>query len=358
MHTSHPIQRHEQFVGLPVKPQVPTNILQSGFTHRSAFSKSLFVFLLVLQLLFDFWVIAPSTLRYVLLSFSTQSEIQAEQMQAANVTQNCGKDVQNGVPLLQSKYSQLTQCRVQQILTEFNHKITYVKSMNTVFVTMPKAGSTTFWQTMFLGFTGYQWPKDCGHVHNQSSLCWNSHITDVLKLSTAEQFRLLSSNHTTRVAIQREPFSRLVSGYKNKIACDLLPGKLTYNYSPILRINANLPPGNLCMNISEFAEVMDIIRTHVGQPGYLKSWSKIDKHFMPQNFYADEIFYHKVFDVEDLSNETKMAPFFDQLPYAKLAKEAKFHKVKTTSETLLIDDKSAQKLHRYAQLAVTIPSQK
>lgn len=358
MAPTQPPPRNEHIAESPVRSRLPTNVNLRKLTCRSPCLKSFLVVLFTLQLLFDLWIISPSALRYALPTFLIASETHVQQTQATTVAKNCSGDLQSGIPFDQSKYSSLTPSRVREILSNFNHRMTYIPATNTLFVTMAKAGSTTFWQTTYLGFTGKIWErKACGYIHNKSSPCWSSHLTDVLKLSTNEQFRLLYSNDTKRVAIQREPFSRLISGYKNKLMCGRVHFEGPDKYAENLRIQANLPPGNPCMNISEFAEVMDIIRNHVGQPGYMKSWNEIDKHFMPQNYYADEIFYHTVLDVEDLSNETKLAPFYDQLPHADLARNAGYHRVDTKSETIFLDDKSAQKLHHFARLAVTVPPQ-
>lgn len=356
MLANQPLQRHGHNNEWPEKPRSPPHLDSSNFANRSVFLKGLLIIFLTLQLLFDLWVIAPSALRYTLPSFWIASDTQVQQTQATNMTEKACVDAHNGILHQPSMYSSLTPSRVQDILSRFNHRMTYVPTTNTVFVTMAKAGSTTFWQTTYLGFTGKIWDrKACGYIHNQSSPCWNSNVIDVLTLPTNVQFEVLYSNDTTRVAIQREPFSRLLSGYKNKLMCGHPKIGGPDVFAQNLRIHAKFPPGDLCMNISEFADIMDTIRTHVGQPGYMKSWKEIDKHFMPQNFYADEIYYHTVLDVEDLSNNSKLAPFFGLLPFAELAKKAGFHKAATKNENILLDDKSAEKLHLFAQLAVTIP---
>lgn len=256
---------------------------------------------------------------------------------------------------LQTQESSLTPARVKDILLDFNHLIAYVHSLDTVFVNMPKTGSTTFWQLMFLGLSGRIWERErCGDIHNHTSFCWNPYLTDVRYMSLNEQHRVLASSSTRRVAIQRDPFSRLISGYKDKIGCDTNDRSPLLDYAHRLRRNANAPPGPGCMNISEFANTLETIRTHIGQPGYLKSWRYIDRHFAPQNYFADEIRYHALFDVADLSNQTRLAHILDKLPYGNLSKKANVHSVKSKTVTIMMDDKTAQKLYNYAQLAVPV----
>lgn len=257
--------------------------------------------------------------------------------------------------LIQARKPPLTPTRTADIMKDFNHLIAYVHSLDTVFVNMPKTGSTTFWQMMFLGLSGKIWDrKRCGDIHNHISFCWNPYLTDVRYLSPNEQFRVLASNSTKRVAIQRDPFSRLISGYKDKIGCDTKIDNPLHDYAHRLRRNAKASPGPPCMNISEFAETLETIRTHIGQSGYLKSWRYIDRHFAPQNYFADEIGYHALFDVADLSNQTKLAQILDKLPYGNSSKEANFYSVKSKNVAIMMDDKTAQKLYNYARLAVPL----
>lgn len=252
---------------------------------------------------------------------------------------------------------EVTPERVQQIVAEFNHLLTYVPLTNTVFATMPKAGSTTFWRTMYIGMTGTPWRKpECGVVQNHSSHCWRPYVRNVRDLGADEQFRVLTGDDTLRVAIQRDPLARLMSAFRNKIACHVgAELDAAHNQTHRLRKHANLPAGAGCMNVSEYAEAVDRIRTRIGREGYVQCWQKVDRHFVPQNYHDDVIFYHKVLDVADLSNKSKLHPLLEQLPFADLAKNAGLHGVKSSNVEIFVDDDSSQKLLRFAQLAVIVP---
>lgn len=296
------------------------------------FLRFIFTLALFAQLCFDVWVLAPSILQPLLKNVSIMPDSSSLPYRSTNPQ------------------------RIHEIVSDFNHQMAYVPSLNCAFVTMAKSGSSTLWRTVFTGLTGSFWSnRNCGYVHNLSSDCWGSNLQDIVKLPLDRQFDILVSNSTNRIAVQREPFSRIVSAFKNKIACGIAHANPEFRYSERLRINANLTPGPNCMNISEFANVLDSIRTHFGENGFLNSWSDMDRHFVPQNYYADDIYYHSVFDVADLSNLSKLSHIIDRFPFAHIVRNSSFHFVKSVSEDILIDDKSAQKLHRFAQLAVTIP---
>lgn len=247
---------------------------------------------------------------------------------------------------------------MKQVVSQISHDVTYVYPLDTVFTTMAKAGSTTTWRMIFTGLTGRVWEKGaCGNVQNKTSPCWQPYLAQVRDLSEDEQWRVLTSNKTLRVAIQREPFSRLISAFKNKISCSskkfikgLLPG-----HANLLRRQAGLPLGIKCMNVSEYANTLDIIRENAGNRDYFTTMSRLDEHFRPQDFYADDIYYNLVLDVSDLSNYTRINPYLDRLPYAELVRKSDMHRLNSGNTPVLMDDKTARKLHDFALLSVLAP---
>lgn len=248
--------------------------------------------------------------------------------------------------------------KMKDILNAVSHDMAYVYSIDTLFTTMAKAGSSTTWRMMFLGLTGRNWQSaKCGIPQNKSSPCWQPYLTRVRNLSEDEQWRVLTHAKTLRVAIQREPLSRLISAFKNKLACD--PAR--FNTTPsgirmhVLRRQARLPPGPDCMNVSEYADALDRIRTHVGRPGYLRSMRQLDEHFRPQDFLANRISYDLVLDVADLSNFSRISPFLDRLPFAHAVRKAGLHCLDSGAAPLLMDDRTARKLHEFAALSSLVP---
>lgn len=331
-----------------------------GYERPRRFSRFAYIIAAILgvQLCVDVWTAAPNFLRLFPATFPDGLTGQAQQVRKPRVSSDCG---QTG---LQNRFTEhqrspataaASRERVQKIMQEFALLITYIPLTNTVFFTMPKAGSTTYWRTVYIGMTGRTWSKaDCGTVQKHSSKCWQPYVRDVLTLPADEQFRLIVGNQTKRVAIQREPFSRLVSAYKNKLACNKRPDE-GQSQAHRLRRLAGLPPGAACMNVSEYADALDCVRIQFEHSGDLRFWRKLDTHFVPQNYYANDIVFHQVLDVADLSNLSRLHPLLDPLPFAHLAKQAGLHGVRSKKVSVLMDDKSAQKLHRFAQLAQTVP---
>lgn len=252
----------------------------------------------------------------------------------------------------------MDRARMREVLDTLSHDMTYVYPIDTVFTTMAKAGSSTTWRMIFMGLTGKTWRNiPCGIPQNKSSQCWRPYLSRVKHMSEDEQWRVLTDNKTLRVAIQRDPFSRLISAFKNKIACDAerYNTTLSGDRMHVLRMQAMMPPGPNCMNISEYADALDRIRENVGKPGYLSSMRWIDEHFRPFNFYAQEIFYHLILDVSDLSNFSRISPFLDRLPYAQAVQKSNFHCLDSGSAPLMMDDMTARKLNTFAALSSTAP---
>lgn len=248
----------------------------------------------------------------------------------------------------------LTRDEVAAAVARFRHDLTYVRSIDAVFATMGKAGSTTTWRMLYLGLTGTEWDnRACGLVHNKSEACWAPYVKRVKLLSPEEQWRVMTSEHVLRVAIQREPFERLISAFKNKLACNAhdFNTEIRGERMHVLRRQAALPTGVGCMNVSEYAFVLDRIRKNVGKPGFLRSLDSIDEHFRPQNFEAGNFSYNLVLDVSDLSDFTKSAPFVDLLPFADRVKQSEAHLLDSGESPVVMDDVSARRLHEFALLA-------
>lgn len=247
-------------------------------------------------------------------------------------------------------------------ITDRNRDLVYFPRIDVLIATLAKGGSTSVFETMFLGLTGSPWSiKDWGDVHNLSHQVWSSDATDLFKLPLSQQRQILTSSSpgsTLRIAVQRDPFTRLVSAYKSKATCEenrFIGNKKDHSYFvPLLRRHANLPPSDqLCMNISEFSLALDRIRLNSGTPGFVSSFRRLDIHIKPQDFFFNLIDYHLVVDVADWSDPMKMRSLLDRLPYSdkvRMRSEV-LHKSSSGKQELFLSEKAAASFHRFAMLS-------
>lgn len=110
---------------------------------------------------------------------------------------------------------------------------------------------------------------------------------------------------------------------------------------------------DICMNVSEFAVGLDRLRENVGKPALLPNFRRLDNHIIPQDYYFDEIDYHLVLDIEDWEDHVKTAPILDRLPYADVVRNHQriTHMHSSGENVLLIPDKAALSIHRFAVLS-------
>lgn len=247
-------------------------------------------------------------------------------------------------------------------ISKDNRSFTYFPGINVMITTLAKGGSSSVFQTMFLGLTGIPWDREkMGNAHNQGSPAWVSHVTDWDNLSLAQQRRILSSSSpgsTLCIAVQRDPFDRLISAFKSKATCEYSRYKgysrKSCNYFVLLlRRHANIPPSSQqCMNMSEFSNALDRLRINIGKPGFASSFLDLDIHLKPQDFFFDLIDYHLVLDVSDWSDLNKMKPLHDRLRYANEVRKQSsvLHKSFSSKEILYLTDKAAASFHRFAML--------
>ncbi|KAI0562432.1 Sulfotransferase [Gracilaria domingensis] len=160
-----------------------------------------------------------------------------------------------------------------------------------------------------------------------------------------------SGASTLRVAVQRNPFDRLISAFNDKFSCAPPVANPQPNYSyivPYLRRRAGLPDSlAMCMNISEFADAVDVVR----QKDHETPLQTIDLHIRPQRFYFEYVPYDIVLDVKQLSNVSLLKPVLDRLPFANLVEDGVGHYHAVTRKELMIPETAAKKLFRYAAVS-------
>lgn len=107
-------------------------------------------------------------------------------------------------------------------ITRSNHNLVYIHEADIVLVTLAQAGTKSLFQWLYRGTTGrLSWDRSgCStFVQDVRSHCWTGYISNVYSLQPDQQLYVLTSPSVLRVAIQRDPFERLISAYKSKIAC-------------------------------------------------------------------------------------------------------------------------------------------
>lgn len=250
--------------------------------------------------------------------------------------------------------SDLNETRVFQI-TDKNRQMIYLHKPDIMFMTLAKAGSSSLWHWLYRGVTGHQrWDgRVCNrHVHDKTSNCWEGHASYMYMLPPLEQMQILTSPDTLRVALQREPYERIISAYKSKFTCEHQRFSTDVHERDhlvsVLRKWAHLPAGPSCMNVSEFALALHLCRENVGKPGFPPSLQILDDHIRPQEFYLDEIEYDLVIDVKHLSDVDVLKPIIDRLEFKQLIEDGVNPRHGSGSEKLLIPEDAAAMLHGYA----------
>lgn len=198
----------------------------------------------------------------------------------------------------------------------------YFSDAAVVLMSVAKAGSSTTLTLLYTAATNNQWDrKTCGDIHNRASACWQPIAQPISSLPPDRQRDILTSDRILRVAIQRQPYDRLLSAYKSKYTCEAarfhthVPNR--DKIVPRLREQLQLPSAKSCMTVSEFAHVLDVARENVGRTdGFPTQFYYLDNHIRPTRYFFDRVDYDIVLDVADLSDERKMHAVLKRFPFA------------------------------------------
>lgn len=242
-------------------------------------------------------------------------------------------------------------------ITANNTDFRYFPRANLLLMTMAKGGTTSTFNWLYHGMRGREYHHvDCEtYVQDISSECWGDDVINLYKLDEQEQWRILTSRETLRVAIQRNPFERLVSSWKSKITCESeVYGTDVRNRGeivPRLLRRAGLPDDKECLSLAEYAEALEAARNRVKDPaGKLGSLRQLDVHVRPQEFYFDEVDYDLILDVKDLGNRTYVKPILQRLPHKHLEEvengPPSMHA--STGDQIMIPERTAKLLHLFA----------
>lgn len=250
-----------------------------------------------------------------------------------------------------------SRARMLEITTE-NTDFTYFPKADVLFMTMAKGGTTSTFNWLYYGMAGKKYNRTgCAtYVQDVKSPCWVDHALNLFQLPEDDQWRILTGDKTLRVAIQRNPFERLVSSWKSKFTCDddiygTDLNNRVFMVPALLRQAGITDDPRQCLSITEFAETLDLIRTRVGTPATkLPSLRKLDVHIRPQEFYFEDVDYDMILDVKDLGNKTHLQPIMERLPHKDLKNvqwgPPSMHS--STGDDLLIPERAAKLLHLFA----------
>lgn len=264
---------------------------------------------------------------------------------------DCASSVRDQPPSQQVNQSQLLQ------ITENNRNLVYLHKADILLMTMAKAGTSTTWHWLYPGVTGRKsWDSaTCKtYVHDMRSQCWDTHASFVYMLDESEQRRVLfHSNSTLRIAIQRNPYERIISSFKSKFTCeDERFSTDLHNREtmvPQLRRRCRMPSQKSnCMNISEFAQTLDSCRRNVGKDGYIPSLRLLDVHIRPQQFYFDFIDYDMVVDVADLSDVNVVTPIIERIQFKNAVEGGPRVRHSSGDDQLSIPERAGAMLYAYA----------
>lgn len=248
--------------------------------------------------------------------------------------------------------------RMLEIIADAHQDLVYLHRPDILMGTMAKGGSTSVWNWLYTGLTGRPKfeMKECEtYVQNVRSPCWDNEAVHLHRLPEAEQLRILNNPKTLRVAIQRNPFERLVSSWKSKFACD----ENTYGTDlrnrkkmvPALLRQANMATeGKKCLSIDEFAIALERVQNRVrrGETKWLSSLRKLDVHVRPQNFYFNEVNWDIVLNTKDLKNVERLTPIIERLSFPQLVRDGPAHEHASGGGEILISESAAKRLYNFA----------
>eukprot|EP00177_Eucheuma_denticulatum_P001301 GFKZ01002358.1.p1 GENE.GFKZ01002358.1~~GFKZ01002358.1.p1 ORF type:complete len:341 (+),score=37.20 GFKZ01002358.1:102-1025(+) len=250
----------------------------------------------------------------------------------------------------------VSRARLLQIAREAHQDLVYLPEPDILIMTMAKGGTTTMWNWLYRGLTGrekFNMTECLTYVQDVRSHCWAKQAIHFMNLTERDQWRVLKGDRTLRVAVQRDPFERLVSSWKSKYACEAdVYGTDVHNRDkmvPALLKQAEMGYDAPCLSIEQFADALESARLRAGvDAGWLSSTRKMDVHIRPQDFFWGEIEYDMVLDVRDLGDVRRLKAILDRLPFRRLCEEGLEHRHKSGGGELVIPEKAAAKLFRYA----------
>lgn len=205
------------------------------------------------------------------------------------------------------------------LITDSNHEVVYLKQPKILLVLTLKAGSAALMTWLYRGVTGKPtWDTEaCGtFVQNLTAPCWEGQATYLYDLPLETRWDLFTRDDVMRVSVQRDPYQRLISAYKSKYTCDTekFQSDMDIPFAHHLREQARVAPGRPCMELSEFAMILDRLRIYDGEKGVSKvAW--IESHIRPINLRHDIIDYDVILESRYLIHEQSVNLLYERLPF-------------------------------------------
>lgn len=311
---------------------------------------------------------------FILLHLTATTSMSRSQSVRTSSEQPCKTTEHIAVPNHQSENGSVraiqNETRLLQI-TQNNFNLLYFQPpVDIVFMTMAKGGTSTTWHWLYPGVTGRsKWDVASCHnyVHEFRSHCWKPYASYLFELPVQQRWDLLSpSGHssasngtstkrTLRIAIQRNPYERIISAFKSKFTCEHdrfgtdVPDRR--GMVPMLRKHCGMaqpaPASGFasCMNITDFANALEQCRVRQD-----RDLSLFDRHLKPQQYFFDEIDYDMVIDVSDLSDVRVLKPIIDRIPEENRHHVEKGPRLRHSSgsEELNIPESAAKLIYSFA----------
>ncbi|PXF45114.1 hypothetical protein BWQ96_05153 [Gracilariopsis chorda] len=236
----------------------------------------------------------------------------------------------------------------------------YIPYGRLLITTTAKVASTALWTWLHPAIVGHRSQNPCNttYIQHFAHPCWQGKPIHPSNLSRHQKYSLLKSASVLRVAITRDPFQRLLSAWKSKVACD------SHDFGTDVQDRVKFVPRLLrqagmnrtqdqCLSLAGFAQVLDRLRIKAEQNRF--DLRTLNIHFRPQLSYFSVIDYDIIMDISHVSNASVFAPILRRLQFPALADDqpAKMH---ASSQRLqAIPETTAVQLFKFARLTENFP---
>lgn len=244
-------------------------------------------------------------------------------------------------------------------ITKYADQFIYIREPKILLYFLLKGGSRALLGWLYEAVVGDgPWSDTFCQTYIQDihSTCWSGHAFFMSELDPITRLRILTSDDVLRVAIQRDPYQRLVSAFKGKYACGREVFKGDPSNSSVLQLREQSKirlarPD--CMTISEFAQALRTLRTKghlngITQPKFAEG------HVRIQLLHDQEIDYDLVLDPRYFKYPKHLKLLYDRLPFKHLVKPLVSVQHASTDTQLQIPPQDDAELKAYAQLSKPI----
>lgn len=256
----------------------------------------------------------------------------------------------------------------REIAADSDKELIYLPKADILLMTQAKGGTSSLLNWIYRGMTpgGARYNKTaCDTIQAIDENCWGTNAKAAHNLPDDELLAVLSERKSTlRVAVQRDPYDRLLSCFKSKFACQAELYGTNLKARPLmtyfLRLRADMPivedkkSEHSCFNVSGFAHAVRASGTVALKKGDFKM-RKLDVHYRPQLYHQRHIRYDLVLDLADLSNNVLMRPVWRRFPFAADVPD-KVQQLHSSGEAKVNPPAEAERILReFAALSEVLP---